>query len=257
MEGYLLIVRVREKHFVMIEQHHHAQLAGKLFLQLHDELLPSKRWREDIFYAIREHDCGWIHFDEEPFWNDEKNIPYDFNEFPIGPKIVLYEYGINRVEKSSPYAALLCSKHYVSFIRKRQDETSKQFVKRELLRQKRVQEKLNLHDGVIEMHYHYLKLFDDLSLYICLNEPGTTKEDEHFFFKNGITLPPKFGENKLQLFWENKSDVMINKNLFKGDVTLFVKQKVIDKDTIAKLGIKKAYVQASEDIVPITIKYGQ
>lgn len=50
---------------------------------------------------------------------------------------------------------------------------------------------------------------------------------------------------------------MINKNLFKGDVTLFVKQKVIDKDTIAKLGIKKAYVQASEDILPITIKYGQ
>lgn len=252
-----MIVREREKHFVMIEQHHHAQLAGKLFLQLHDEFLPSKQWREDIFYAIFEHDCGWIHFDDVPFWNDGKNIPYDFNEFPIGPKIVLYEYGINQVEKSSPYAALLCSKHYVSFLRERTDETSKQFVERELLRQKQIQEKLNLHLKLIEMHYQYVKLFDDLSLYICLNEPGTSKEDEHFFFKNGITLPPKFGENKLQLFWENKSDVMINKNLFKGDVTLFVKQKVIDKDTIAKLGIKKAYVQASEDIVPITIKYGQ
>lgn len=69
-----MIVREREKHFVMIEQHHHAQLAGKLFLQLHDEFLPSKQWREDIFYAIFEHDCGWIHFDEVPFWNDGKTF---------------------------------------------------------------------------------------------------------------------------------------------------------------------------------------
>nr|WP_253735858.1 DUF3891 family protein [Paenibacillus sp. FJAT-26967] len=32
---------------------------------------------------------------------------------------------------------------------------------------------------MIEQHFKLLKLCDELSLYVCLNEPGVSKDEEH------------------------------------------------------------------------------
>lgn len=250
-----MIVREQKDDIVMIKQHDHGLLAGTLFTKFNKEYLPSSDYKEDLFFAIRNHDCGWKLFDEEPFWNDQNDKPYDFNDFPIGPKLVLYEFGINKVEKTSLFAALLCSIHYVSFLRDRTDEASKQFVQNELFRQKRIQqEELNLDEQFVKKHYQILKLFDDLSLYLCLNEPDTTKEDEHFFFQNGIQLPTLFGRDRLEVNWKTNDTLFLSEALFYDDLTVKLQQKVVEKEAISKLGIKKAYAKTEEEIVSITLK---
>lgn len=252
-----LFVIVRERHndFIMIQQHDHAYLSGTLYTKLKTEWLPSNKWKEELYIAIRHHDCGWKLFDEQPFWNDEQHKPHDFNDFPTGVKLVLYEHGINEVEKMSPFAALLCSKHYVSFLYRRTDPNVKIFIHNELKRQQRIQQELNINEHVTNQYYEILKLFDDLSLYLCLNEPGTPKEKEHPFFQHGIQIPELFEGGKVHLHWNNQNEVKLDRVLFEDDViTVNVPQKIVNKGDIAKRGLKKAYFQAEEQVVAISMK---
>ncbi|WP_156430913.1 DUF3891 family protein [Paenibacillus sp. FJAT-26967] len=47
-------------------------------------------------------------------------------------------------------------------------------------RQQRLKAKLNQPgESMIEQHFKLLKLCDELSLYVCLNEPGVSKDEEH------------------------------------------------------------------------------
>src|SRR5699024_12726047 len=83
----------------------------------HDSLFLNNSHVNSIMNAIRHHDRGWIHFDKEPFLNDVTHEPYDFTQFPLLPKLALYKNGINEVEDLNPYAGLLCSLHYSSFLK--------------------------------------------------------------------------------------------------------------------------------------------
>src|SRR5699024_5416414 len=192
-------------------QHDHAQISSKLYQQLPEKFLPKKEYQFEVNYAIEQHDCGWIPFDETPFWNDKANEPHSFTNFPTEPKTVLYEYGINRVEEKYPYAALLCSEHYTRFLRKSMDKTAKNFVQKEQARQERILKQLNVAKDLWMAHYEILQFFDNLSLYICLNEPGTPHEEEHHFFRKGISLPSSFNENKLlDPKWVGRDDIYLN-----------------------------------------------
>lgn len=247
-----MIVREREDTFVMIEQHHHGKIAGQLYTQLKDHLLPDFRWRNEVLTAVVQHDCGWIPFDKEPLWNDEKNVPYSFIDLPIGLKIILYKNGIDQIATMSPYAALLCSIHYVSFLKKRQDELSQLFVSSEQIRQAQIQNSIQ-DPSYVQKHYDLLKFFDDLSLYICLHEPNTKKAQTHFFFKDGLTVPTHFHLENIQINWD-KEKISLNHHLFKEDVVLSVEQRVVSKKLVQKMGINKAYQASCIEKVPITIE---
>ena len=65
--------------------------------------------------AIYEHDRGWIELDKVPILNDAKNIPYTFMDCPSSLRFVFYTIGLNEIEDSNPYGALLCSKHFYHF----------------------------------------------------------------------------------------------------------------------------------------------
>lgn len=251
-----MIVRERADEFVMIEQHHHGAIAGQLFTNLNKILLPETTWINAIHTAITYHDCGWIPLDSEPFWDDEKKRPFSFSDLPIGPKIILYEFGINEVERLSPYAALLCSIHYVSFLTDRTDTLTKQFVRRELSRQKKIKESLQLDDHSVHQNYRYLKLFDDLSLYICLNEPNTSKDKEHIFFKSGIVVPDHFPFHKLQLHWQN-DEIMLQQPMFREEVIVNIKQRIVSKKAIKRNGLVQAYKDAVVEDITVTLKSGE
>ena len=50
-------------------------------------------------------------------FNPETGRPYNFFEYPAEPRLSVYRRGIDAVEASDPYAGLLCSLHYESFVR--------------------------------------------------------------------------------------------------------------------------------------------
>lgn len=239
-----LIIRQQDNHFVMIEQHEHAQFSGSLFHYLHEKFAPSIEYLHSISYAIFHHDCGWIPFDKAPFWNDELQSPYSFIHFPIAPKTVLYEQGINLVQEKDLYAALLCSEHYTRFLKHHSTDEAEaeEFMRKERTRQKKLKKELQSFDEQLFIsHYEILQFFDNISLYVCLNEPGVAKEKEHTFFKHGIKLPTTFGGGKLQLYWVSTEEIIVNKSLFKSEITIALKQKVIAKKAIAMYGLQNAY----------------
>jgi len=236
----LMIIREQNDAFIMIKQHDHAQISKKLYQQLHNHLLPKESF--SLEYAIAQHDCGWIPFDEAPFWNDQQQSPFSFTNYPTEPKTVLYEYGINLIEENDLYAALLCSEHYTRFLNNSSNASATGFVERERARQKRIKDQLNTKEALFLKHYEILQFFDNLSLYICLNEPGTAKEDEHYFFKKGIKLPHIFAENQiLTPNWKTDKIIELNKNLFTSSFPISLKQKVVSKQSIIEQGLQEAY----------------
>ena len=111
-----MIIREQEENFLMIRQHDHAIISEQMTMKLKKGFLPDDDWQRSVLYAIKMHDFGWSSFDAEPLWNDEKQIPYSFIDYPDYIKTILYKRGIDEVAKEDPYAGLLCSKHYANFL---------------------------------------------------------------------------------------------------------------------------------------------
>lgn len=243
-----MIVREREHEFVMIEQHNHAQVSGDIMSNWKNSLFIGNELRKSVEYAIYHHDIGWRHFDTQPFWDDQANKPFTFSSFPTNPKIVLYTYGINEVEEIDSYAALLCSKHYTHFLKNNPAIESQQFVKNEEERQQRLWSEIpQLNKRLFNFHYGLVQLGDNLSLYLCLNEPGITKEKEHPFFKEGIPLNKaitSFQQSKMTLHWLNKKTVTVHEFPFEDTFQIKWNEKIVSKQTIREKGLLKAYTQA-------------
>lgn len=249
-----MIIRERTNEFVMIKQHDHAQISKQLYEYLSEAFLPDLTYRSSVGEAIRQHDVGWIPFDETPFWNDQTNNPYSFTDFPTEPKTVLYEHGINEVETYDQYAALLCSEHYLRFLEKSTNQAARVFVQKEQTRQKRLMNQLNIEEYHWKIYYDYLQFFDQLSLFICLNEPGMPQEEIHHFFHNGLALPVLFKKSE-SLFpeWIGQRNIQLDAAIFKTEVAITIPQKLVQKLDISQHGLLQAYQQAEVENITINI----
>src|SRR5690606_28648276 len=113
-----VIVREKDGEFILVKQHDHSQLAGRI----------AAHWRhrpepyESTLLAIREHDLGWQLLDESVRLNPTTGRPYSFMDLPMEERLPAYTWGIDQVEKIDPYAACLCSRHYVSRLRPYENE---------------------------------------------------------------------------------------------------------------------------------------
>ncbi|HLR22544.1 MAG TPA: DUF3891 family protein [Pseudogracilibacillus sp.] len=244
-----MIVRENQDSFTMIEQHHHGLLAHDIMKKWEGNQVEDDFFFEALMYAIKNHDKGWRMFDKQPFWNDAKDSPYTFTNFPTLAKTVLYKQGIDEVETENAYAALLCSEHYVRFMNNNEQIEAKQFVNDEKKRQDRIIASLtNFNDDQFLKHYELLKFADNLSLYICLNEPGVSKDREHFFFRDGIPAP-KFSsilnEDKIQAHWQGENIIRLSPFPFSDTFQVTYPAKLISREGIEEIGILETYKKAN------------
>ncbi|MGN4422963.1 DUF3891 family protein [Bacillus cereus group sp. MYBK30-1] len=233
-----------EKEMILIRQHDHGFLAGEIASYVKDDFFEEKLYLKESINAIYEHDRGWIGLDKVPILNDEKNIPYTFMDCPSSLRFVFYTIGLNEIEASNPYGALLCSKHFLSFPLNEEDEVMMSFYKQELDRQKRILKMLTKKQHVMfDKHYRLLKFCDELSLYTCMNRPGVKKEDEIDLFKEGFEGTEMFNENndkRLIAEWTDKQTIRVKPFPFEKEFETYVKYKAISKRLIEEIGIAKA-----------------
>lgn len=249
-----MIIRERSNDFVLIEQHDHANISGTVATHWIPSLFQGQSFRQSVEYAIFNHDIGWKPFDYEPFWDDKNQVPFSFISFPFHPKLILYTYGIDRVEKVDAYAALLCSYHYSSFIKKAKNKLGQTFVQKEKERQERLKKQVNFDSELFEFHYGLLQLCDNISLYICLNEPGTAKKDEHYFFKNGIPAHPALHLSDIMHGqWLDEKTIRLDNFPFTKEIEVLLKHKIIKKDTIHKNGFIQSYQNTKPQMSSIQI----
>jgi len=255
-----MIIRERPNEFVMIEQDNHAFVSGEIMKHWKDELFLGKERRKSVEDAIYYHDYGWRLFDQQPFWNDKKGEPYSFSDFPLMPKTVLYQHGIDAVEKIDDYAALLCSHHYVRFLDSMNTKEAKQFVDHEIRRQHRLIESMKTFDQqLFDFHFGLLLFGDSISLYLCLNEPGIAEGQEHPFFRDGISVSEDligFKSSNTAIRWKDKENVTMDEFPFKHPFTIQLKQKRVSKQDIAVSGLIESYENTAFEEVEIYLTNG-
>ncbi|SFB55767.1 Protein of unknown function [Cohnella sp. OV330] len=182
-----MIVSAWEGHYRMTANDEHGRLAGRLAGAFRPALLPEGERREEVLYAVAEHDRGWIGLDEVPLWNDEANRPFSVTDYPLGLRLPFYGRGISEVEGQSPYAALLCSMHYTSLppaflkhIVGGAPASLPSALAEEKERQRRIRADLGLGSAAAEdtigTHLALLQLADALSLHFCASI-GTEQGD--------------------------------------------------------------------------------
>ena len=164
-----MIVRERPDSFLLFEQHEHALIAGEFALRWRERPRPF----ESTLYAIANHDLAWRELDREVLWNEEKDRPYSFVDYPLDLKLPAQRRGIDLVADHDPYAGCLCSMHYSRFLLDSVRPEEVVFREGEMERQGRLEERMSEKElENLERNFRLLRLCDGLSLLLCLNEPG-------------------------------------------------------------------------------------
>lgn len=280
-----MIVYETQEHFVMTEQDAHARLAGDFARAWQSGLIAGgSRWNETLI-AVAEHDRSWRSLDKAPLWNDAERRPYSFMDLPDDLKWPHYRVGLDEFEQvAPPFSALLCSLHYRSFAKNIRQAAAQSFSESERKRQERLLRVLRLDSAgsgddadspnaspreetrppIIgpekptelrdvrdaAAHLQILQFCDRLSLYVCLNGPGTSPPPEFSWDRKGIphseSLP--FANGALVVpSWENPREIRLSRSPFPPSFEASIAVKEVRKPDIAARGIRAAY----EDTPPV------
>lgn len=230
-----MIVRKRENEWVLIKQYDHSLCSGVFASHL---VFPFQQ-RETTIWAIAEHDKCWVELDESPKWDLELNEPYSFINYPLKEKVHAYTEGISQIAKTDSYAGYIVSKHFASFFKGTTDLIGSRFLSQEQQRQEQLRPFIKMDDQELANHVKLLKLCDDLSLFLCLNEPGT---NEHPWYREGLL----FARMKIDWQWKNQNHLCLNAPLLTHPLEIHIPYQIFDLN-----GLKK-----SEDVFQFTIENG-
>ena len=214
-----MIVRDRPDSFLLFGQHEHALAAGEF----------ARRWREKpqpfepTVYAVANHDLAWREPDREVMWNEDR--PYSFMDYPRDLKLPAQKKGIDVVEEHNPYAGCLCSMHYARFLLDSERPEEIEFREGELERQARIKKEMGPEElENLERNFHFLRLCDGLSLFLCLNEPG-----------GGDRPPPypggfQFEGTRFEPVWEDDRTLRLDPNPFPEEFGVAIPYRVVGRD---------------------------
>jgi hypothetical protein len=216
-----MIVRERPHSYVLIKQHDHGLISGEFARHWVEKPRPL----EATLYAITNHDVAWQDLDAVVRWNEESGKPYSFANYPTRPKLRAYKVGLDLLEARYPYAACLCSIHYASLVGDSEDET--RFRESEAGRQRQIKELMTKEEsGNLGHNFRLLQLCDDLSLFVCLNEPG---RNDHPWYRNGF----EFEGSNFAPVWENRFTLRLDPNPFSKPFDLVVPYALFEKGGLA------------------------
>ncbi|KGP71425.1 DUF3891 family protein [Pontibacillus yanchengensis] len=242
-----MIVLKHRNELVLFEQHYHGLASGVMAHKWKDKNFLAPHLREEVEYAVSFHDRGWMPLDQKPLWDQANHQPYSFYNYPMREKMERYHEGVDEVEKKSFYGALLCSMHYCSFFdEKSDDEDSEVFLTKEHTRQEKLKKILGgkVTENSIGFHFTLLQFCDDLSLYCCMNEPGSSKEEEVSWFKNGFRQQFPEAPNGIMPRFENKECVSLDPFPFTEPFELMIPYKTVRMEKVEAIGLEDARREA-------------
>jgi hypothetical protein len=206
---------------LLFEQHEHALIAGEL----------ARRWKErpwpfeSTVYAVANHDVAWRDPDRDVLWNEEKDRPYSFVDYPLHLKLDAQKRGIDFAEDHDPYAGCLCSMHYARFLLDSERPEEVEFREGEIERQGRLEERMSERElENLERNFRFLRLCDGLSLFLCLNEPGG--QDRPPPYPGGF----EFDGTRFGPVWEDERTLRLDPNPFSEPFEIEIPYRTISRD---------------------------
>ncbi|WP_017256889.1 DUF3891 family protein [Pedobacter arcticus] len=251
-----MILREDSENYILITQHDHAYIAGELLSHFKKEFIAVEHF-ESFKFAVHQHDRAWVIPDSHPLLNDVTQKPFTFLDFPEKLKLYFYKLGIEQVNQANSYAALLCSMHYSNLASSSASETARQFIEREKLRQNHLIAKLKIpHTRLLQYQLKLLKFCDELSLFICMNKPGATKEEEVPQFRKGFVDSEFFhenGESKIIASYKDRNTIKFNSNPFEDIFEVKIHLKRVSKKLVSDIGIADAYLAEPSTFFKVSI----
>jgi hypothetical protein len=239
-----MILYEKEDAFILIAQHDHARISGDLVSAWQSQLFHSEERKDELAYAAYEHDSSWIDLDRIPLWNDAANMPFSFRDFPGNIRFFFYSKGLDHVQKTSDYAALLGSILYTTLAERFRNDDTITFVEREFARQSAIIERLQLDVKLLQLHAKALLLCDELSLFVCMEHPGTPRQ-QYEWFSNGFPYWfDRTGQTSLIAEWKDETTIQLNPFPFNHEVETSLSYKEVSKVDISVYGIAEAYQRA-------------
>jgi hypothetical protein len=249
-----MIVRETPTSFFCIAQHDHGHLAGVVAEQWPSNDFASAARRAQVLLAVREHDRAWIPLDEEPQWNEQLLAPHSFQTYPIAPKVTQYQAGIDEVVVLNAYAGLLCSLHFSSFPDLANTAAGLAFLRAETQRQQQLKAELELttpQDAAdLQFERELLRFCDNVSLYLCLNEPGSAKAVGHLWYRDGIPFPDRMvpSQQLLQANWQGPDRVHLHPFPFSHSFPVSISYKELAKADLTPQGLAASYQEAPQKV---------
>ncbi|MBD2867443.1 DUF3891 family protein [Paenibacillus arenilitoris] len=240
-----MIVYEKDDAYVLIAQHDHARISGDLASAWRGELFGGEALRDEMTRAAYEHDASWLELDRVPLWNDAAGSPYTFRDYPGNIRFVFYERALDDLQRSSEYAALLGSILYTTLAERIRNEDTVPFVEREFARQSAIIEKLGVDVKLLQTHAKALLLCDELSLFACMEAPGTNRS-RYEWFAGGFAYwfgPP--GQTTLAADWTDEHTIALAPYPLMREVETSIVYREVSKADVAKWGISEAYRRAT------------
>lgn len=221
----MIVIEYNDR-YEYIKQHDHALLAGEMAMRASKSPFKQADYRMVMTVAL--HDASWKESD-----NEFTGKPIHFVNYPMDKKLKLYKNGIDTIEKIDEYVALLTSLHYTAFFNPEASKEIAQFLSSEKKRQNRLQALFPKED--VQFALQELKMWDNFSLYVCLNKPGVKKEDEHPWFKKGIKATSAKGKSiTVDCQWVDSETVAFSPSPFHNVWTATIPVYIVEKSDLKK-----------------------
>lgn len=158
----------------IITQPDHARFAAELLSLWRTDNLPTHPRRQQLLFAVREHDNGWREADAAPSIDPDTQRPLTFDRYPESARLEIWQRAILRFAEQQPYASLLIAKHAETIHRPLTTGWQNLFDQIEEVRRQWI-ETAGTNRAEVESDYRYLQLADTLSLAYCRRQPGAVQ----------------------------------------------------------------------------------
>lgn len=229
-----MIIRTSGNNLYLITQPDHAGLAAAIAAAYRKDYFRGISRYEEVQHAVLHHDDCWTQADQQILIHAGTGLPYSFDDYPAGPKIRFYQEGIDHIARYSGYAGLLCSLHFAWFFREDRTEAGRDYYLSEQARQENLKKELQITGEAasreLDFHFRLLQFCDNLSLYICLNEPGCARENEFPWFKNGFSHSRKLTplDRTIRARWKTPAYISVEPFPFRQPFAFSILYKKLD-----------------------------
>jgi hypothetical protein len=249
-----MLVQIRHDRLRLIAQHHHALVSGALAVAWCGVDTERTALAFEAILAITLHDLAWLKVDPMLLFDPGCGRPYDFVTYPLAEKLAYYCVGIDDITQISPYAGLLASLHYTTF---KGTEGVESFQSQERVRQQQLKQHLGLaaeDEPQLQTHLHYLKLFDNISLFICLTPPSAAKESRPSWLHPSLFAKTQKGK-RFDLTWQDDHHLVVHPFPFREPVHLHIPYHDLMATSYATAeALQTAWDESAQGFWPVTIQ---
>jgi len=117
-----MIRREEREGWLLINQYDHAVLSGQIMDYWGNDAFESPDPRDEVLFAITEHDNGWREWDSYPRVNTQTRFPMNFMEMDFPDQKIIWKRSYERFSSDHPYASALIALHFRVFNQKIMDK---------------------------------------------------------------------------------------------------------------------------------------